>query len=140
MDARVFQWADGVVLTYTRRAEIAHSILRKYAENSLAEWFLARLDEAFEQAEETLSSVINKTRFWDAIENTPLNERQRLVLNRLLDGFEGKITSSKWAKLAKCSQDTASRDIADLIHKNILARNPAGGRSTSYDIVLWDNE
>ena len=99
------------------------------------QWFLARLDEAFEQAEETLSSVLNKARFWDAIETTPLNERQRLVLNRLLDGFEGKLTSSKWAKLAKCSQDTASRDIDDLVRKGILVRGPAGGRSTSYDLV-----
>lgn len=98
------------------------------------QWFLARLDEAFERAEQTLSSVLNKARFWDALENTPLNERQRLVLNRLLDGFEGKLTSSKWAKLAKCSQDTASRDIDDLIQKNILTRGRAGGRSTSYEL------
>ncbi|CAN5196778.1 Fic family protein [soil metagenome] len=100
------------------------------------QWFLARLDEAFAQAEETLSSVLNKARFCDAIENTPLNERQRIVLNRLLDGFEGKLTSSKWAKLAKCSQDTASRDIDDLIRKGVLTRGPARGRSTSYNIVL----
>ena len=102
------------------------------------QWFLARLDEAFAQAEEALGSVLNKARFWDAIENTPLNERQRLVLNRMLDGFEGKLTSSKWAKLAKCSQDTASRDIGDLIRKNILTRGPAGGRSTSYELVSRD--
>jgi Fic family protein len=102
------------------------------------QWFLARLDEAFAQAEEALGSVLNKARFWDAIEYTPLNERQRLVLNRMLDGFEGKLTSSKWAKLAKCSQDTASRDIGDLIRKNILTRGPAGGRSTSYELVSRD--
>jgi Fic family protein len=102
------------------------------------QWFLARLDEAFEQAEVTLSSVLNKARFWDALENTPLSERQRLVLNRLLDGFEGKLTSSKWAKLAKCSQDTASRDIDDLIQKGLLTRGPARGRSTSYDLVSRD--
>ncbi|MGD9587561.1 MAG: Fic family protein [Pyrinomonadaceae bacterium] len=99
------------------------------------QWFLVRLGEAFEHAEETLGSVLHKARFWDAMESTPVNERQRLVLNRLLDGFEGKLTSSKWAKLAKCSQDTASRDINDLIDKGILARGPAGGRSTSYDLV-----
>lgn len=98
-------------------------------------WFLARLDESFGQAEATLSSVLNKARFWDHLENTPLNERQRLVLNRLLDGFEGKLTSSKYAKLAKCSQDTASRDIEDLIQKGILTRGPRGGRSTSYQLV-----
>lgn len=99
------------------------------------QWFLARLDESIDQAEQTLSSVLNKARFWDALENIALNERQRLVLNRLLDGFVGKLTSSKWAKIAKCSQDTATRDIDDLIQKNILTRGVGGGRSTSYELV-----
>lgn len=65
----------------------------------------------------------------------PLNERQIEVLNRLLDGFEGKLTSSKWAKLAKCSQDTADRDIMDLVERGALRKDPAGGRSTSYSLV-----
>lgn len=99
------------------------------------QWFLDCLDGAFNQAEETLSTVLAKARFWERINNKPLNERQRRVLNRLLDGFDGKLTSSKWARLAKCSQDTASRDIDDLVHKGILVRGPAGGRSTSYDLV-----
>ena len=64
-----------------------------------------------------------------------MNERQRLVLNRLLDGFEGKLTTSKWAKLAKCSHDTALRDILPLVERGILVRNPEGGRSTSYALA-----
>ena len=98
-------------------------------------WFFECLDGAFDLAKESLGSVLGKTRFWDAVGDVGLNERQRLVLNRLLDGFEGKLTSSKWAKLAKCSQDTASRDIADLISKGILKRGPARGRSTRYEII-----
>ena len=74
-------------------------------------------------------------RFWQALRAVPLNERQRLMLNRLLDGFEGKLTTSKWAKIAKCSSDTALRDILDLVERGILLRNPEGGRSTSYALV-----
>lgn len=99
------------------------------------QWFLECLDRAFDRAEETLGTVLAKAQFWEAIKGQPLNDRQRHLLNRLLDGFEGKLTSSKWAKLAKCSQDTASRDIADLMDKGILVRGPAGGRSTSYDLA-----
>ncbi len=103
------------------------------------QWFLSCLNGAFDQADETLSTVVAKARFWETINDTPLNERQRRVLNRILDGFEGKLTSSKWAKLAKCSQDTAGRDIDDLVLKGILVRGPAGGRSTSYDLASLDN-
>lgn len=99
------------------------------------EWFLACLDRAFDRAEDTLGAVLAKAQFWDRVKDQPLNARQRHVLNRLLDGFEGKLTSSKWAKLARCSQDTAARDIADLMEKGILVRGPAGGRSTSYDLA-----
>lgn len=99
------------------------------------QWFLDCLDRAFDRADETLSAVLAKAQFWEAIKDQPLNDRQRQVLNRLLDGFDGKLTSSKWAKLAKCSQDTASRDIDDLIAKGILVRGPAGGRSTSYELA-----
>lgn len=99
------------------------------------QWFLECLDRAFSRAEETLGAVLAKARFWDEVKAHALNERQHLILNRLLDGFEGKLTSSKWAKLAKCSQDTAARDIDDLIRKGILVRSAAGGRSTSYDLA-----
>jgi len=99
-------------------------------------WFVACLDRAFDRAETILGSVLQKARFWEAHPEDQLNERQRAVLNRLLDGFEGKLTSSKWAKLAKCSQDTALRDIDDLLDRGMLRKDPGGGRSTSYSLLL----
>ncbi|MCC3305105.1 Fic family protein [Sneathiella sp. HT1-7] len=98
-------------------------------------WFLDCLLRATESAQETLGSVMIKARFWERFATEALNERQIKVLNRMLDGFEGKLTSSKWAKLAKCSQDTAYRDILDLLEKGALQKNPGGGRSTSYDLT-----
>ena len=95
-------------------------------------WFLTCLDKAFLSSEETLSNVMRKARFWDSHAGESLNDRQLKVINRLLDGFEGKLTSSKWASLAKCSQDTAGRDINDLISRGVLQKDAAGGRSTSY--------
>ncbi len=101
-------------------------------------WFLDCLGRAFERAEGTLAAVLTKDRFWDQYASAGLNERQRQIVNQLLDGFEGKLTSSKWAKLAKCSQDTALRDIEDLVRKGILNKDAAGGRSTSYSLVGID--
>jgi Fic family protein len=97
-------------------------------------WFLSCLNRAIAGAEETLSTVLKKSRFWERFATTALNERQIKVLNRLLDGFEGKMTTSKWAKIAKCSQDTAHRDILDLIKKGALRKDAGGGRSTSYSL------
>ena len=96
------------------------------------DWFLGCLARAFESTNAILENVFRKASFWESHREIPLNDRQHLVINRLLDNFEGKLTSSKWAKLAKCSQDTASRDIDDLIKKGILEKGQAGGRSTSY--------
>ena len=90
---------------------------------------------AIEGSHDTLGTVLTKARFWERFAKEPLNDRQIKVLNRVLDGFEGKLTSSKWAKLAKCSQDTAYRDILDLIERGALEKDPGGGRSTSYSIV-----
>jgi Fic family protein len=84
----------------------------------------------------TLDAVLAKARFWQGHAGEPFNDRQRMVVNRLLDGFEGRLTSSKWAKLAKCSPDTALRDISDLLNRRILIKNEAGGRSTSYTLVF----
>ena len=98
-------------------------------------WFLECLSQAFEGAEHILAGVLKKARFWEKNAANPLNERQRDMLNRLLDGFEGKLTSSKWAKIEKCSPDTALRDITDLLSRGILARDEGGGRSTSYSLV-----
>jgi len=99
------------------------------------DWFLGCLGRAIEGAQATLGAVLFKARFWEALADFSLNERQRLVLNRLLGGFEGRVTTSKWAKLAKCSQDTALRDILPLVERGILVRNPGGGRSTSYALA-----
>jgi len=99
------------------------------------EWFLGCLGRAIDGAQTVLGTVLAKARFWERVHGIQLNERQRLVLNRLLDGFEGKLTTSKYAKLTKCSQDTALRDILSLVERGVLARNPAGGRSTSYMIA-----
>jgi Fic family protein len=100
------------------------------------EWFLGCLTRAIEGAQGTLSGVITKARYWEKLRDVPLNERQRLVINRLIDGFEGKLTTSKWATLTKSSQDTALRDIQQLVDRGILVRNTGGGRSTSYRLSL----
>jgi Fic family protein len=99
------------------------------------EWFLECLGRAFDRADTILATVLNKARFWESFAAVEFNERQREIVNRLLNGFEGKLTSSKWAKLAKCSQDTALRDIEDLIRKKVLVKDAAGGRSTSYSLA-----
>ena len=99
-------------------------------------WFLECFQRALVGANETLGTVLQKARFWERFAKAALNDRQIKVLNRVLDGLEGKLTSSKWAKLAKCSQDTASRDITDLIKKGALKKDSGGGRSTSYSIVV----
>lgn len=102
---------------------------------SWMEWFLGCLGRAIDGAETTLSAVLRKARFWQANRDVTINDRQRLMLNRLLDGFEGHLTTSKWAALAKCSSDTALRDILDLVDRGVLVRNLGGGRSTSYSLV-----
>jgi Fic family protein len=99
------------------------------------EWFLGCLRRAIDGAQTTLGAVLAKARFWESLAAVALNDRQRLVLNRLLDGFKGKLTTSKYAVLAKCSHDTALRDILALVERGILARNPEGGRSTSYALT-----
>ena len=98
-------------------------------------WFLACLDRALDGAETILGAVTRKANFWEALSGQTLNARQHKVLNRLLDGFEGKLTSSKWAALTKVSQDTAGRDITDLLTRGVLEREAGGGRNTSYILV-----
>jgi Fic family protein len=99
------------------------------------EWFLGCLDRAIDGAETTLATVLRKARFWQAHRDVPINDRQRVMLNRLLDGFEGKLTTSKWAVITKCSSDTALRDVLDLVRRGILVRNLGAGRSTSYSLA-----
>jgi len=117
-----------------------YSILERTQRGSLditdwLAWFLECLRHALWQTEKQLTGVLQKAYFWARFSNVPLNDRQRLLINKFWDGFEGKLTSSKWAKIAKCSQDTAGRDIQDLIQKGMLMKDEAGGRSTSYSLV-----
>lgn len=122
-----------------REREVYYDTLEKTQKESMditlwIEWFLACIGRAVESAGTTLAAVLGKARFWEAIRGTAINERQRLVLNRLLDGFDGKLTTSKYAKLTKSSPDTALRDISFLVDRGILVINPGGGRSTSYSL------
>lgn len=98
-------------------------------------WFLGTLGRALASAQATLDGVLAKARFWQRWAGTPMNERQIKLLNRLLDGFEGKLTSSKWAAMAKCSPDTALRDITQLLTAGVLRKTPEGGRSTGYELA-----
>ena len=99
------------------------------------DWFLWCLGRAFDGAESILADVLKKARFWEEHAGVAFNDRQRDMLNRLLDGFEGKLTSSKWAKIETCSPDTALRDIADLVERGVLKKDAGGGRSTSYSLA-----
>ena len=99
------------------------------------EWFLGCLLRAIQSADETLAQVLAKARFWQHWAGTPLNDRQIKLLNKLLDGFDGKLTSSKWAAIGKCSQDTALRDITELMERGVLKKSEASGRSTSYELM-----
>jgi len=120
----------------TERKEY-YDILEKTQKGSLditgwISWFLTCLGRALTGTDSTLAVVMEKARFWEKHSTTPLNDRQRVILNKLLDGFDGKLTSSKWAKITKTSQDSAVRDINDLLQRGILLKEPGGGRSTSY--------
>ena len=98
------------------------------------DWFFGCLRRAIEHALSTLDNIVHKAQFWESLAEDSLNERQRKIINLMLDGFNGKLTTSKWAKITKCSQDTAYRDILDLIDRGILTKNSEGGRSTSYSL------
>ena len=99
-------------------------------------WFMGALHRAVDSAQQTLDAVLVKTRFWQRWSGTPLNTRQIKLLNRLLDGIDGKLTSSKWASIAKCSPDTALRDVNELMMLGALHKTPEGGRSTAYEIAV----
>ena len=98
-------------------------------------WFLNSIEHALQETEGSMHSVLRKAEFWEKNRNIQINERQRLMVNKLLDGFSEKVTSSKWAKITKCSTDTALRDISDLIENGILVKGEAGGRSAYYSLA-----
>jgi len=120
-----------------RQKKVYYEILENTQKGSLdvtnwLKWFLECLIGALDATEETLARVLFKAKFWEKHASTIINERQQFMINKLLDDFYGKLNTSKWAKITKCSQDTALRDIQDLIIKEILRKEPGGGRSTSY--------
>ncbi|WP_420992385.1 Fic family protein [Cupriavidus sp. 30B13] len=122
-----------------RERKAYYEILERTQKNTLditpwLAWFLGTLQRAVDSAHGTLNAVLAKARFWQRWAGTPLNERQVKLLNRLLDGFDGKLTSSKWAAIAKCSPDTALRDINELIGYGALRKTAGGGRSTAYEL------
>lgn len=134
--ARFYSMSSQILVEKKRYYEVLQKV--QHSSGDISEWllwFLHCLKSALLQTETTLSKVVYKSEFWKHHENTPLNERQRLMLNKLLDGFEGKLKTSKWAKIAKCSTDTALRDIKDLVEKGILQQEEQGGRSTNYELV-----
>ena len=99
-------------------------------------WFLGCMEEAIDKASEIVNRTLHKAAFWEKHRHTSMNDRQTTVVNMLWDGFEGKLTSTKWAKITKCSPDTALRDIQDLMQKGILNKADAGGRSTNYELNI----
>jgi Fic family protein len=136
---RLYSMSAAIERSRSGYYEALQSITSKEALDitSWIEWFLDRLSNAVVDALLTLDNVMLKNHFWQTHAARDLNPRQAKVLNRLLEGnFEGKLTSTKWAKLTNASQDTASRDIADLLAKGILRRGEAGGRSTAYELVM----
>lgn len=98
-------------------------------------WYLDCLYSAIESADLKVQNILMKTQFWNKHEHTEIKARQRSMINKLFDGFEGKLKTSKWAKMTKCSKDTALRDIKDLIEKGILQQEKSVGRSTNYELV-----
>ncbi len=132
-----FYSLSGQILT---ERKLYYAILKKvqHSDGDITDWldwFLNCLYRALNTSEETMQKVLYKSEFWDKHKDTIINSRQRLMLNKILDGFEGKLKSSKWAKITKCSADTALRDIKDLIEKGILKQEESGGRSTNYDLM-----
>lgn len=130
-----------------RRRREYYDILERTQKGSLdvtawLAWFLENLRLAVDHAQVPLDAVLHKARFWQRWAGTSMNERQAKVLNRLLDGFEGKLTSSKWAAMASCSTDTALRDITELVNLGVLRRTAGGGRSTGYELapIEWPEE
>ena len=132
-----FYSMSGQILTERKRY---YEVLQKVQHSSgditeWLDWFLHCLKNAMLATENTTQKILSKAAFWNLHENTPINERQRLVLNKLFDGFEGKLQTSKWAKIAKTSTDTALRDIKDLVEKGILQQTNDGGRNAGYELT-----
>lgn len=133
---RFYSLSNQILVEKKRYYEILQKVQHSSGDiTDWLDWFLNCLFRALENTDETLKRVYKKADFWDKNKETVLNNRQRLMLNKMFDGFEGKLKSSKWAKITKCSADTALRDIKDLIEKGILRQEESGGRSTNYELT-----
>ena len=133
---RFYSLSSQILVEKKRYYEVLQKV--QHSNNDITEWlqfFLNCMKNALLASENATVRILEKTKFWAINEKTAINERQRLIINKLFDGFEGKLQSSKWAKICKCSQDTAIRDIKDLIEKGILQQEKQGGRSTNYELV-----
>jgi Fic family protein len=133
---RFYSMSSQILTERKRYYEVLQSV--QYSSGDITEWldwFLHCLKNAMLATENTTQNILRKAEFWKRHEQTSINERQRLILNRLFDGFEGKLQTSKWAKIAKTSTDTALRDIKDLIEKGILQQTNEGGRNANYELV-----
>lgn len=135
---RFYSMSSQILIERKRYYEVLQKV--QYSSGDITEWldwFLNCLKNALIETEKFFQNILQKAEFWKIHENTGLNERQRLLLNKLLDGFDGKLKTSKWAKIAKCSNDTALRDIKDLLKKGILQQEIGGGRSTNYELAEY---
>jgi Fic family protein len=134
---RFYSMSSQILIERKRYYEILQKV--QHSTTDITEWmlwFLECLKNAMLSTEETTKSILQKAEFWKRNETTPINERQRLMLNKLFDGFEGKLKTSKWAKITKTSTDTALRDIKDLVEKGILKQSADGGRNVNYELVI----
>ena len=133
---RFYSMSNQILIERKRYYEILERTQRGDSDiTGWLEWFLSCLERTLLNSEDVLKSILTKARFWEQHSQTALNDRQRMMLNKLFDGFEGKLTSSKWAKISKCSRDTALRDIQYLIDNGILRKEIQGGRSTNYELI-----
>lgn len=133
---RYYSMSNQILVERKRYYEVLQKVQHSAGDiTEWLDWFLNCLHNALLETDKTLSKIFSKIEFWRKHENTPINERQRFMLNKLLDGFDGKLKTSKWAKIAKCSPDTALRDIKDLIEKGIMRQEEQGGRSTNYELT-----
>lgn len=133
---RFYSMSSQILVERKRYYEVLQKV--QHSDGEITEWlnwFLHCLKKALLETESTIKHVLQKAEFWKVHENTTLNERQRMMINKLFDGFEGKLKTSKWAKITKCSTDTALRDIKDLVDRGILKQEQGGGRSTNYQLT-----
>lgn len=134
---RFYSMSSQILIERQRYYEVLQKV--QYSSGDITEWldwFLHCLKNAMLSTENITHKILQKANFWKIHEHTPINERQRLMLNKLFDGFEGKLQTSKWAKITKTSTDTALRDIKDLIDKGILQQTAEGGRNANYELVI----